>query len=803
MRREAAELNLDSEAVLEAAFEHGYNAIVITDADFGGGGPFIRFCNPAFWEMTGYTEEELIGQSPRILQGPDTDRKVIDQLNRKIRAGEFFEGSAVNYRKDGVPYVVQWNISPVRDAHRAIVAYISIQQDITARFVAEREAEEARRQQARADERYRRSMDNAAVGMCLTTPQGRFTDVNDAMCQFFGYDAETLTRMTWQELTAPDYLEADVINVGRIVSGQIDSYRLTKQFIHAEGHRIWGDLSVGCLRNPVGDVENFIAQITDITAQVEADECNRVLAQQLQQQSDLIAASEKSYRLIVENTADVVAHIRDGRIVWVSPSVQDALGAPPEYWLGREVWEIVPPEDRAAFAARVSAVMAGEAVKARVRLVSVDDVMHWVHLHAKPFYDADGSQDGGQCSFRLIDDEVAAEQAAQEARRQQARADTRYHRSMDNAAIGMCLIAPDGRFEEVNDALCELFGYDAQTLMQKTWQELTAQDYLEADLQNVDDVLEGRTDSYRMVKQYIHANGRLIWGDLSVSCIRDEDGQVENFVSQITDITAQVEADERNRVLAQQLQYQTDRMRAELESAARYMASIMPRGLQGLVTVSSRYLPSQELGGDSFDYTWVDDDHLLVYLIDVSGHGLEPALLSVSVHNMLRSGSIALDTLLMPEAVFAELNHLFRMEKHNDHYFTVWYGVYQASTRTLRYASAGAPPALAFTPGTGQAVAVTELSTKSAPLGMFEDAVFTSRTYEVPPGCRILVYSDGASEITPADAQQLSVADFTKLSTRIARSPGWSLDELIDELRALTPTSTFEDDCSLIQLTFH
>ena len=51
---------------------------------------------------------------------------------------------------------------------------------------------------------------------------------------------------------------------------------------------------------------------------------------------------------------------------------------------------------------------------------------------------------------------------------------------------------------------------------------------------------------------------------------------------------------------------------------------------------------------------------------------------------------------------------------------------------------------------------MTELSTKSAPLGMFEDAVFTSRTYEVPPGCRILVYSDGASEITPADAQQFS-----------------------------------------------
>lgn len=138
MRPESGSLKLHGEVVLEAAFQNMYNAMLLTDADFAGG-PFIRRCNPAFCAMTGYTEEELLGQSPRILQGPDTDRTVIDELSRKIRAGEFFEGSTINYRKDGVPYVVQWNISPVCDPDGAIVAYISIQQDITARIAAERE----------------------------------------------------------------------------------------------------------------------------------------------------------------------------------------------------------------------------------------------------------------------------------------------------------------------------------------------------------------------------------------------------------------------------------------------------------------------------------------------------------------------------------------------------------------------------------------------------------------------------------------------------------------------------------------
>ena len=85
---------------------------------------------------------------------------------------------------------------------------------------------------------------------------------------------------------------------------------------------------------------------------------------------------------------------------------------------------------------------------------------------------------------------------------------------------------------------------------------------------------------------------------------------------------------------------------------------------------------------------------------------------------------------------------------------------------------------------------------------MFEDNVFTSGTYRVPRGCRILIYSDGAWELDLVDDDRLSFADFTKLTTRLAGSPTWSIDDLIDELRALTPTGVFEDDCSMIQLTF-
>ncbi|MGV1089539.1 MAG: PAS domain S-box protein, partial [Mycobacterium sp.] len=522
-----------------------------------------------------------------------------------------------------------------------------------------------------------------------------------------------------------------------------------------------------------------------------------------------IAESEERYRLLAENVGDVVCRLRDDTIVWVSKSVEHVLGAPPAHWIGRKAADFVVAEDQADHRNRVDELAHGGTVMGRARVLAADGTEHWVHMLVKPFIDADGKPDGALSSFRLIDNEVAAEQAVEEARRAQARADERFRRTINNAAVGMCLVTPDGRLHEVNDAMGRLFGLDAETMNGMYWQEFTAQEYLDEELEDFNAVLEGRIDGYRMIKHYTHADGHPVLGDLSVSCLRLPDGGVEMFIAQITDITALMEANEQNRILAQQLQrqsdklqQQTDRLTAELESAASYMSSIMPTGLTGEVSVSSRYLPSRELGGDSFDYTWIDDDHLLVYLIDVSGHGLEPALLTVSLHNMLRSGSLAPETLLMPDEVLGELNRRFQMDQQGYHYFTMWCGVYEVSSRTLRYSSAGAPPAFAFNSATGGQVEVTELSTRSTPVGMFEDTEFTSRSYAVPAGCRILVYSDGASEITLADERQLSLAGFKDLTSRLAHAPDCTLDELIDELNALSPLRAFEDDCSLILLKF-
>lgn len=248
--------------------------------------------------------------------------------------------------------------------------------------------------------------------------------------------------------------------------------------------------------------------------------------------------------------------------------------------------------------------------------------------------------------------------------------------------------------------------------------------------------------------------------------------------------------------LAHRLATEANRVTAELDSAADYVASILPGELTGPVEVHSHYLPSRAVGGDSFGYRWIDDDHLKVHLIDVSGHGVRPALLSVSVHNLLRSGALTTETLLAPDRVLAELNTRFNMDNHDGHYFTMWYGVYQRSTGMLRYANAGHPPPLVLTDendGTVRCVPLT--GGLSLPIGMFADSEFTVEIYVVTPGARILLYSDGVLGDPP------EMAAFEAACTELAASAPEFLDPLIARL-PLSAEGHIDDDCSLVLLAF-
>jgi diguanylate cyclase (GGDEF)-like protein/PAS domain S-box-containing protein len=137
-----AQLRLLHFAVLQSS-----EALLITDAELDLPGPRIVFANPAFSRMTGYDVTELIGLTPRILQGPRTDRTLLLRLRAELERGETFSGEAVNYRKDGSEYDQEWHVAPVQNADGVTTHYVAVLRDITARKQAAQALHESAREQ--------------------------------------------------------------------------------------------------------------------------------------------------------------------------------------------------------------------------------------------------------------------------------------------------------------------------------------------------------------------------------------------------------------------------------------------------------------------------------------------------------------------------------------------------------------------------------------------------------------------------------------------------------------------------------
>ena len=139
------DLQVAEEAIrlLLSAVQQSRDSIVITTALLDHPGPEIVYVNPAFTEMTGYETEEVLGKTPRILQGANTDKKLLNDLRWHLREGEPFHGEAINYHKDGTEFFVEWNITPIRNVNNTITHYVAIQRDITERKVSEQEREKS------------------------------------------------------------------------------------------------------------------------------------------------------------------------------------------------------------------------------------------------------------------------------------------------------------------------------------------------------------------------------------------------------------------------------------------------------------------------------------------------------------------------------------------------------------------------------------------------------------------------------------------------------------------------------------
>ena len=240
----------------------------------------------------------------------------------------------------------------------------------------------------------------------------------------------------------------------------------------------------------------------------------------------------------------------------------------------------------------------------------------------------------------------------------------------------------------------------------------------------------------------------------------------------------------------------------ELDEAAEYVRSLLPPPIEEPIATAWQHVPSTSLGGDAFGHHWIDDQHLAIYLLDVCGHGVGAALLSISAMNALRSQSLPGADFRSPASVLAAANQTFPMEAHNDKFFTLWYGVYAPATRTLRFASAGHPAAL-LVRVSGTDTEVLQLGTRNLAIGCMPDFPYSEDAIEVPEAFKLAVYSDGVYEIEVPGKGPMSLADFVALYSSIADPQRLQAQELLDtmrEVRGGERSRPFDDDFSYLEL---
>jgi sigma-B regulation protein RsbU (phosphoserine phosphatase) len=284
--------------------------------------------------------------------------------------------------------------------------------------------------------------------------------------------------------------------------------------------------------------------------------------------------------------------------------------------------------------------------------------------------------------------------------------------------------------------------------------------------------------------------------------VKGLDAGADDFITkpiEQNELQARVRAGLRLHQLSRDLQIQKQILEAELEEAAEYVRSLLPPPMTEPLRIDFRFIPSRQLGGDCFDYYWLDSEYLAIYLLDTAGHGLRATLPSISVLNLLRSRALKNLNYYKPSEVLKALNDTFQINYQNDKYFTIWYGVYNCVQRQLVYSTAGHPPAILITVKSTNISEVKLLRTPGIPIGMFPQISYVDELCHIEEDSTLYIFSDGAYEITQSDGKLWGLDNFVKMVV----NSNHHLEQIVNQLVALKSQGSFDDDLSILQLKFN
>ena len=379
---------------------------------------------------------------------------------------------------------------------------------------------------------------------------------------------------------------------------------------------------------------------------------------------------------------------------------------------------------------------------------------------------------------------------------------------VDNIDDLIAVIDSKGRRVWNNAAYARVLGYSVESLAGSNSLIEVHPD----DLAKVQGALRDsmRTGAGRRIEYRLrHYSGHYIYLESQGWVLPGSDVRGQLLVVISRDISKRKELEERQAVLYEQqnrtlqaLQSSQKMISAQLADAARYVRSQLPVNLNNSVQTDWRYLPSSALGGDALDFFWIDKDHLVIFLLDVVGHGVGPALLATSILHLLRQRALKDGDPLDPVSILSALNRSFQMDEHGDKVFSIWYGVFDRVSGIIRYAAAGHPSPLLISPRAKGHFEVSWLKGKGLWIGAAPEDTFEGGSAVVVQDAELYVFSDGLFELPTREGSILGLEAFAKLVAELYAAGDADLESVLVEVRRVHGSDRFEDDASILKVHF-